>query len=297
MPNQKETGKTDKTPDNSILNTSIDKAKSEPTNPHKDEIRSAKRTTTKQKEKENTIVVNITRPDPNNSHLIEANSIAKGAKKISFWSTIVNFCLFIVTLALAGVAFYQYQSGKTAAEIARETLKETKKYDSISLKKQKEAFDRQIKVFNIENEPYLEVADWDTIQMNDGQHMRFIFRIAALGNRPVQGVTESYNLVPVPYFDTLKFIKKPFSYLRKPNKSFNYFTKEKPASAGLESVSPVYSIKAAYQGRLSNLYLVGRIEYINYVNNKKRKYEFVIKFAYFNGKTHYSYLVNNNTDE
>jgi hypothetical protein len=183
--------------------------------------------TTAAKKKKTTIVKIVSVPQKDNTEAIAANTIAKGANTISIWAVAVNIFLFLITLALAYISYRQYKSSDDAAKTANLTLAETRKFNSTTLANQKisdrksdsldriksmhddsvfeyqkkslnaqiDAIKENQKEFEIENRPFIAIANiiGDTPIIN--RRMNYSAYLANTGKQPAFIISTNYQFI------------------------------------------------------------------------------------------------------
>ena len=307
MPSHEKEDNSQSGSDKPIKPTSRSGVKTKSNNLGKEKTGSQKATRKEYHNQKPTVIVNI--PPVDNT---AENKIAK----YSFWSVIVNGSLCIATIVLAAIAFYQYNSSKTAAQIAKETLDSAKSYQRQAVKTHQteiekndgietEKFKRDTATLNLQNfryiqehEPYIKVVV-DTIYSKDSTEYRIEFTTIPSSETPIGIISETETVQVVPDQDTIMFLKNPFKNLPKVEKSNSYLFKNniKP-----QKMDVFYEGALMYRAIKSKrtmgfqFYFFGKIIYKNFVNNKKRLYEFVINVSYQKNDFGYYYAINSNKD-
>ncbi len=137
MASKKEKDKSKNTQNNLISETSFnptDSGGSDSDNTDSSAQKTSTHTINKQK---HTIVVNIIQQKEENVEVVESKS--------SWWSVIINAGLFVCTLILAGISFWQGYLTRRAVDIADSTFKVTRDYNQKTFDIQQKAYDKSIR--------------------------------------------------------------------------------------------------------------------------------------------------------
>jgi len=233
------------------------------------------------------------------------------ANIIAGLATIISLGLAIFTYRLYRIAADDSKTASNAATTAQKTLDATRNYDSISLTKQQitldrakedadkreksdgensarqersvesqiEFFKRAREQFEIDNEPYLQIGGFSRIVLKDGEPASFYYKIFNNGSHPVKAIKMQVELDFIPIRDSSDFVTNPYKEIVPFFPMDEYFSKETPTDKFYTGnpALPSGMMEKLRVGRMI-MFFFGRLEYFNYINNKKRIYEFVIQF-------------------
>lgn len=261
------------------------------------------------------------------------NNQAQFQNMLTFLALGVAIWLAIVTYQVYKVAAGQVQSVKDAGDAAKQsaqiaqrtfvadtlynykTLQHQKIADNLSrisdseksklaidgFNNQKRSVDAQINQFNSANEPFLDIGYISNFSISEDK-IAFKYVIDNLTNRPVKVLTTTRSVSTVPKKDTSKFLKDPFTGIPNPGINTMYVSTKDTSNKIVEGFTYTPPLKKSFidefnSGGNAFIYFVGKIDYINNVNNKRRRFEWVIQI-YRSGKTDiaYSYIRIDNYD-
>ena len=158
MPINDQNNHDDNVPENPMGKSSNDPgtSKTKPASPgHNQRRRSAAHADSNQMK--STVGETASIPKIDETEVIESNRISREANEIAKKSNWVNFSLLVVTMLLAGAAFYQYSVSKNAAEIAKLTLDSANAFNSRMFKMQQDA--KKSATLQAENKEKLDPAE------------------------------------------------------------------------------------------------------------------------------------------
>lgn len=256
----------------------------------------------------------------------EANTIANTANNISRWAVSVNGLILAVTACLALVAVHQYTAANDAAQTAKNTLTETKRFDSITLANQKTSnryadsldsvkskhddsvFNYQKKSLNAQiaslkatqnefesdNQSYLQVDNFDTVTFQEARQV-IKFRISNLSNQPAKLISgDSIYGIGFPKEDITKAFKEIEKKLQIISLN-KYIIKESPQIMDATNINHIgYKRNMVLTGKMS-IHVCGDYIYKNLITNKLRRYCFTVEFMVSNNK-YFNMIRNENTD-
>lgn len=234
---------------------------------------------------------------------IEANRIARNANRISGISGAINLVLMVCTIILAIVAIQQANSARDAAQIAKNTLDETKAFNKQTLKRQDSsnlvqatsdsqkysrdtatfnlqkkglqaqitAFKEAQKEFDIENKPFIQIMGFTIDTLSPTYRVGISFYFKNSGKQPVRCFHNKYG---VDFEKGDKFIMKPNinwtyenlnSYLAGTTVSHSYWkSKDTMTTKDLNMI---------LHGKAFG-YVFGELQFENPANGKKGVYKY-----------------------
>lgn len=260
----------------------------------------------------NTKVEIVSVPNIDNSETIKANDISKGANKIAFWSNVLSLLLFIITLIVGWISFFQYKSSISASQIAQKTFEITKRYNDSSLAIQQRTFkennadgikrnkidsensqsaaksiDAQIntlnetqKEFDIENRPFIQIIDIGFDTLASGKNVVISYNIRNYGKQPVKILNSKIQVI---YWYSRG--KPPVSNEGYSNQIINSYLGG-GVNFGIKTNTMLLTKtdSVAIKNGIRVFYINGIMPFRNVVNNKESKYLYTYKVYYINGK-------------
>jgi len=254
------------------------------------------------------------------------------ANTISIFALIVSAILAIYTYKVFKIADAQSNSvirsanaAIDAATTAKNTLDETKRYnkeymelqrreytsgnadaakrnlrDSLGLDAQIRSLKQAHEIFVKENQPYLQIDNFENLGLGDNMPMSFIYSIYNLGNQPIKILTIDQKFVFIEKKDSISFLRNPFQSLNNPKDVVDYLPRERSGERTYvsEDKMTVAHFHAFLRHSLT-IYFVGRYTYLNYITNQKRNYTFLLK-AWLdpaNRDEKLIFLISNNQDK
>ncbi len=242
---------------------------------------------TQHKEKEN-ITINITQEKSNQPKI--ANWIAAISAVISLGLGVITLLLFLETKKAT-------QSSADAATVAQKTFEETKKYNSASLMKQQAFFDNEQREFRISHQPYLSlVCDTQTVKMKGNNIIIMKYEIQNISSTPLKLEKNGASFFAHTKLSNDTLIKT----FHKNIKTFydgTYIGIGRPPSKAVYIIDDgSNTARKKFLNGEWEIYLTARFEYINYMNNKKRYYDVIVRLYYTNGILGENYILNENYD-
>ena len=309
MPINDQNNHDDNVPENPMGKSSNDPgtSKTKPASPgHNQRRRSAAHADSNQMK--STVGETASIPKIDETEVIESNRISREANEIAKKSNWVNFSLLVVTMLLAGAAFYQYSVSKNAAEIAKLTLdsanafnsrmfkmqqdakksatlqaENKEKLDSQTFNLQKQGLDAQIKSlketqkeFEVENKPLVQVINFQFDTLMHSKKILISFAFRNYGKQPVKCLTSKYAVD----FQT------GIEYKEKQKINWNnviqnaYLTNSTASFCTWKTGDTINqaSVNAIYNGTIST-YVFGSMIYQNTVTSKKWMFNFRLRYT------------------
>jgi hypothetical protein len=246
--------------------------------------------------------------------------------RIAVWGVVVNailalftFLLFMLTRDSTISATKSANAAVTADSIARielDSQKSAKKQsDAAEAVKQKRADDlfnlqktsvgKQIeslketqRQFTLGNDPVLQFnQDTTRMRIKADRKIVFFYQITPLGSIPIKMNRFGFRAVVSNKGDSAKIIK---AALMRPNlkmeETTEYLSKVPTNPKYIDIPDPNNAIRTEFLKGNYVLFFFGRVEYINYLNNKKRYYDYVAELKSAKGNLEFSFIKNINYD-
>lgn len=280
-------------------------------------------------EKNKNIIIDIASvPKIEETEAIEANRIAREANRIANKSIYVNAFLAFVTVILAGAAIVQYKSSQSAAATAQKTLDETKRFDGITLKNQKEdskkaddsakakygremalfklqkrsidgqiaSFREQKKEFQAEHDASPDIFDislGDFNMVNDSVTVGFCIRNLSKGNFFVY---KQADTILVKYKDWGQiFIKNPAFYINQINsRNESFLVNDIYRQIEIRKKFIIEQTERKFDQQY--IYYLGRVYYTSPYTKTKRVYNFIFQVIPIKDKYEWKWIYVANED-
>ncbi|WP_183575414.1 hypothetical protein HDF18_15935 [Mucilaginibacter sp. X5P1] len=160
--------------------------------------------------------------------------------------------------------------------------------DSLTFDLQKQGLQGQIaslietrKDFEKENQPYLVAKELQNPIFKAGSIVSFDYSLFNYGKQPVKIIKMGSTLEFVPKQDSVSFLKNPFSYLTNWQDVSEYVANGYPRKEFFKQKELMSSsTEYAFYNGIYTIYLIGRCDYINNINEKERRYDYLIKISY-----------------
>jgi len=204
--------------------------------------------------------------------------------------------------SLAQVAMNEQRVAKTQSDKA-DAEKEKRANNLFNLQKtsvgkQIEALQETQKQFVLGNDPILQFNQ-DTTKMKikaDGKIV-FFYQITPLGSIPIRMTMFGFKVVVSSKNDSAKIINAALIDPKlKMEATTEYLSKIPTNPKYIDMPDPNNAIRAGFLKGTYVLFFLGRVEYINYLNNKKRYYEYVAELKVTKGNFEFLFIKNTNYD-
>lgn len=251
-----------------------------------------------------------------------SNRIGKRANRISIGNLILAIAIFIITYLLFRETQKSTKAAIDSATAAQNTYAEQRYNDSItrynesiqsiadsintakrfvldslsrdlqnkSLAAQIQSIKETQRQFDVTNRPYIQLSDFDFTTLEVGKPIKIKYRIENVGSQPakLQKTEVQIRISPIVLAPSnVKNIKKMISAAKlKSQIGFQYINRNGVIDLNFETDDPLpNSIMDGLIAKKMFFYLIGKITYLNVLNDRTRQYTFCVEIVKFKGET------------